>query len=69
MGLGDVVATVVGIAILVVVGIPVIGMVVTVAATAVALQVAIVVAVGGYLLGIPWSIYFRLRHGRWPRPD
>ena len=69
MGLGDVVATVVGIAILVVVGIPVIGMVLTVAATAVALQVAIVVAVGGYLLGIPWSIYFRLRHGRWPRPD
>lgn len=34
--------------------------------TVVFMQVAIVVAFAGYLIGIPWSIGFRLRHGRWP---
>ena len=57
----------VGIALLVVVGIPVIGFAVTAAATVVALQVAIVVAIGGYLLGIPYSIAFRIMKGRWPQ--
>lgn len=34
--------------------------------TVVFMQVAIVVAFAGYLIGIPWSIGFRLRNGRWP---
>jgi len=54
---------VVGIAILVVVGIPVIGFAVTAAATVVALQVAI----GGYRMGIPYNIAFRIMRGRWPQ--
>ena len=65
--MGDIIATVVGIAILVVVGIPVIGFVLTAAVTVVAMQVAIVVAIGGYLVGIPYSIAFRIVKGRWPQ--
>ena len=64
--MGDIIATVVGIAILVVVGIPVIGFVLTAAVTVVAMQVAIVVSIGGYLVGIPWAVWFRVTHGRWP---
>jgi hypothetical protein len=51
----------------VVVGIPVIGFAVTAAATIVALKVAIVVAIGGYLLGIPYGIAFLIKEGRWPQ--
>lgn len=65
--MGDVIATVVGLAILVVVGIPVISAVVVAGITVLALQIAIVVAVGGYILGIPYSIWFRLSKGRWPQ--
>jgi hypothetical protein len=52
------IATVIGIGILMVVGIPVIGVVLT---------VAITFAIGGYLLGIPWALWFRITHGRWPQ--
>lgn len=67
MDIGEAIGTIVGIALLLVVGIPIIGAVLTVAVTAIALQVAIVVAVGGYLLGIPYSIAFRVVKGRWPQ--
>ena len=56
-----------------VIGIPVAELIFSIASpfivaalTVVALQVGVVVALIGYLVGIPWSIWFRLRHGRWP---
>ena len=63
LDIAEVIGAVVGIAILVVVGIPVIGFAVTAAATVVALQVAI----GGYRMGIPYNIAFRIMRGRWPQ--
>ena len=36
------------------------------AITLVALQVGVLIALIGYLIGIPWSMAFRLRTGRWP---
>ena len=33
------------------------------------LQWGIVLAIGGYLLGIPYAIGSRLYKGRWPRYD
>jgi len=62
----DIIGTVVGLVILVVMGIPVLSLAITAAITVITLQVAIVVAILGYLVGIPWSIWFRWRHGRWP---
>jgi hypothetical protein len=67
--MGEVVETVIGIAVFILFGIPVISFALTAATTAIALQVAIAVAIAGYLLGIPWSIWFRVRHGRWPSAD
>ena len=55
-----------GLALAVVIGIPLVSFAVMVAVTMVALQLAIIGAILGYLIGIPWSIWFRLRHGRWP---
>lgn len=57
----------IGAAIGTIIGIPVTGFAVTAAVTVVALQIAIVVAIGGYLLGIPYSIAFRITKGRWPQ--
>ena len=67
--MGDVIATAVGLAVLIVVGIPVISAVVVAGITVLALQIAIVVAVGGYILGIPYSIWFRLSKGAGRRAD
>lgn len=39
----------------------------TVKLAALALMWGVTIALIGYLLGIPWSIWFRLRHGRWPQ--
>lgn len=50
----------------IVIGIPLVSFAVTAAVTIAALQLAIIGAILGYLIGIPWSIWFRLRHGRWP---
>jgi hypothetical protein len=36
------------------------------AITIAALRLAVTDAIHGDLIGIPWSIWFRLRHGRWP---
>lgn len=36
------------------------------ALTAVAIQLGVIGAFIGYLLGIPWSIWFRFTNGRWP---
>lgn len=57
----------VGVGIAIVIGIPLVSFVVTAAVTIAALQLAIIGAILGYLIGIPWSIWFRLRHGRWPQ--
>lgn len=38
----------------------------TVKLTFVFLAVGVFVAAVGYLIGIPWSIWFRATHGRWP---
>ena len=59
-------AVVVGLAFAIVIGIPVLSFALTAAITVIALQIAIIGAILGYLIGIPWSIWFRLRHGRWP---
>jgi hypothetical protein len=64
--LADLVALVIGVGLAILIGIPVLSFAITVAITAVALQIAIIGAILGYLIGIPWSIWFRLRHGRWP---
>ena len=56
----------VGVGIAIVIGIPLVSFAVTAAVTIAALQLAIIGAMLGYLIGIPWSIWFRLRHGRWP---
>lgn len=69
MDIADIVAvigSVIGVAIVAVILIPVFSAVIVGAITVAAIQIGIVVAIGGYLLGIPWSIWFRLRHGRWP---
>ena len=42
------------------------GMVLTMAVTAAALTIGIVGSILLYLIGIPWSIWFRLSKGRWP---
>ena len=55
-----------GVGIAIVIGIPLVSFAITAAITLVALQIAIMAAILGYLIGIPWSIWFRLRHGRWP---
>ena len=46
------------------IGIPLVSFVVSVAITAFALQLAVIGDILGYLIGIPWSIWFRFRHGR-----
>lgn len=66
MNLLDIIAAVVGIAIAAVILVPLFSAVIVGAITVAAIQIAVVVAIGGYLVGIPWSIWFRLRHGRWP---
>ena len=58
---------VIGLLLLLLVGIPIIGLALTVALGAFALQVAIVGAIIGYLIGIPWAIWFRVANGRWPQ--
>ena len=39
------------------------------AITIFALQVGIILAVAGYIVGIPWALWFRARNGFWPSPD
>ena len=57
----------IGVGIAIVIGIPLVSFAVTAAVTIAALQLAIIGAILGYLIGIPWSIWFRLRNGRWPQ--
>jgi len=64
--IGDLIALVVGVGLALVIGIPLVSFVVVAAVTLFALQIAIVVAILGYVIGIPWSICYRSRHGRWP---
>lgn len=59
----------------VVIGIPmailllsVLSPIIVAAITLVAIQVGVFLALIGYIIGIPWSIWFRIRHGRWPNP-
>jgi hypothetical protein len=35
----------------------------------VAVQLGVFIAMVGYVIGIPWSIWFRATKGRWPSPD
>ena len=37
--------------------------------TAIALVWAVMLAMVGYLLGIPWALWFRVSKGRWPSSD
>jgi hypothetical protein len=39
------------------------------ALTVVAVQLGVFIAMVGYVVGIPWSIWFRATRGRWPSPD
>jgi len=64
--IGDLIALVFGVGLALVIGIPLVSFMIVAAVTLFALQIAIVVAIVGYIVGIPWSIYFRVRHGRWP---
>lgn len=57
----------IGLVVGIVIGIPVFLAILTIAITALALQVGIVLAILGYLAGIPYAIWFRLAKGRWPQ--
>ena len=56
-----------GLAIGLLFGIPLVLFTITAGLTVFFLQAAITIAIGGYLLGIPWAIWFRATKGRWPR--
>ena len=49
------------------IGIPVMSFLVTTGIFINLLQWGLVLAIGGYLLGIPYAIAFRLYKGRWPQ--
>lgn len=62
MDIGEAIGLVIG----ALIAIPIIGLALVFGISVIALQVAVFVAIVGYIIGIPWSIYFRVRHGRWP---
>lgn len=66
MNLLDIIATLVGVAIAAVILVPIFSAVIVGAITVAAIQFGIVAAIGGYLIGIPWSLWFRVTSGRWP---
>lgn len=49
------------------IGIPLLSFIVTTGIFVNLLQWGLMLAILGYLLGIPWSIWFRVTKGRWPR--
>ena len=37
------------------------------ALTVVAIQIGVVIAMVSYVVGVPWSLWFRATKGRWPQ--
>jgi membrane associated rhomboid family serine protease len=56
----------VGIPVLLLIVWPIVSLALTVVLTGIALQVAITASIVGYIVGIPWAIYRRVRDGEWP---
>jgi hypothetical protein len=62
--------SIVSLAILLVLGIPIVSFVIVAGLTVAAIQATVALAIFGYLfLGVPWAIYRRIKDGYWPSAD